>query len=434
MSLLRAAATPARRRNLPRQPRRRRTAPPLLFRGWLVVAGAFLVLLAGYSAAYSYAAFAGELEATFGASRASVSVVYAICGFAAFTISAVSGSLADRIGPRPLAMAGMGLVAVGLLAAATARTLVEIYVCYGLVIGLGIGFAYVPAIAAVQRWFVVWRGLASGMAAAGIGVGTALVPPLAWAATAVGDWRTAFAAAGVAVAAVGIGGALLLADAPERYGERCDGDTGAPEPQTAADGPGTTVALRSRSFWLHYAGTLLVSVPVSLPFAHLAQSATDAGLARTEALALLSLLGIGSIAGRFALGALADEIGRGITFLGCCAAVVGLTVLWAMADSSLLFMIFAVGFGAAYGGFVALLPAVTADCFGRCNAGGVIGVLYTGRGIALLVAAPALALLAEWSGGYALPLGAMALIGSSGVALLWVVSQRSEGLFYPNCR
>ena len=122
---------------------------------------------------YSYAAFAGELEATFGASRASVSVVYALCGFAAFTISAVSGPLADRIGPRPLAMAGMGLVAVGLFTAATARTLVDIDVCYGLVIGLGIGFAYVPAIAAVQRWFVAWRGLASGMAAAGIGVGTA---------------------------------------------------------------------------------------------------------------------------------------------------------------------------------------------------------------------------------------------------------------------
>ncbi|WP_157033960.1 hypothetical protein [Belnapia moabensis] len=53
MSLLHAAAKPGRRGNLPRQPRRRRPAPPLLFRGWLVVAGAFLVLLAGYGAAYT---------------------------------------------------------------------------------------------------------------------------------------------------------------------------------------------------------------------------------------------------------------------------------------------------------------------------------------------------------------------------------------------
>jgi MFS transporter, OFA family, oxalate/formate antiporter len=49
---------------------RRAAPPPLRFRGWRVVAGAFLVLMAGYGAAYSYAAFAGELEAAFGASRA----------------------------------------------------------------------------------------------------------------------------------------------------------------------------------------------------------------------------------------------------------------------------------------------------------------------------------------------------------------------------
>ncbi|MBL6081975.1 MFS transporter [Belnapia sp. T18] len=403
---------------------RRPAPPPLLFRGWLVVAGAFLVLMAGYGAAYSYAAFAAELEEAFGASRASVSMVYAICGCAAFAVSAVSGPLADRIGPRPLAAAGMGLVAIGLLAAAAARTLLEIYFCYGLVIGLGIGFAYVPAMAAVQRWFVAWRGLASGMAAAGIGVGTALVPPAAWAAAALDGWRMAFVAAGIAVAVVGIGGALLLAESPERYGERCDGDAAAPALPTA-EGPGLAEALRCRSFWLYYAGTLLVSMPISLPFAHLAQSATDVGMPRTEALALLSLLGIGSIIGRFALGAVADEIGREATFLGCSTAVVGLTALWALADSHLLLVAFAVGFGAAYGGFVALLPAVTADRFGRRGVGGVIGVLFTGRGIALLVAAPALALLTGWTGGYALPLGMMALVGGVGVALLAIVPRSS---------
>jgi MFS family permease len=181
----------------------------------------------------------------------------------------------------------------------------------GLGIGLGIGFAYVPATAAVQRWFVAWRGLASGMAAAGIGVGTALVPPAAWAAAALGGWRAAFAAA--------------------------------------------------------------------------------------------------------------DEIGREATFLGCAAAVVGLTALWAMADGHLLLIAFAIGFGAAYGGSVALLPAVTADRFGRRGVGGIIGVLFTERGIALLVAAPALALLTDWTGWYAVPLGVMALAGGCGVALLAVV-------------
>ncbi len=73
MRLRRAPARPPPHHTPPRHARRR-PAPPLLFRGWLVVTGAFLVLMAGYGAAYSYAAFAAELEAAFDASRTSVSM------------------------------------------------------------------------------------------------------------------------------------------------------------------------------------------------------------------------------------------------------------------------------------------------------------------------------------------------------------------------
>ena len=379
-------------------------------------------MMAGYGAAYSYAAFAGALAEAFGTTYASLSLVYGLCGFTAFMTSAVSGPLADRIGPRSLAAAGMALVAIGLLTAATARTLTEIYLCYGLLIGLGIGFSYVPAVAAVQSWFVVWRGLASGIAAAGIGVGTALVPPAAGVLGAFGDWRTAFAMGGGIVAVLGISGALLLDVSPERYGLQVDGSIALPlrGAATMPEAAGTAAVLRQRAFWLHYLGTLLVSVPVSLPFAHLARSAETMGVPHDDALYLLSVIGIGSIAGRFALGALADEIGRRATFLACCTVVAALTELWAVADCPALFVVFALGFGAAYGGFVALLPAVTTDRFGRRSAGGIIGVLYTGRGFALLLAAPLLAVLVDGSGGYRLPLGLMALIGLAGVALLGI--------------
>lgn len=69
---------------------RAQVPPPLLFRGWLVVAGAFLVLMVGFGAAYSYAAFADEIGAAFGSSRATVSLVYALCGGTCFFASAVT--------------------------------------------------------------------------------------------------------------------------------------------------------------------------------------------------------------------------------------------------------------------------------------------------------------------------------------------------------
>lgn len=392
-------------------------APPILFRGWLVVAGAFTVMMVGYGAAYSYAAFAADLATSFGASRSAISLVYGLCGFTAFTVSAVSGLLADRIGPRLPAIAGMVLVGLGLVSAAAAQTLTQLYLCYGLLIGLGVGLAYVPAIAAVQRWFVAWRGLASGIAAAGIGVGTALVPLAARILAPIGDWHEAFAICGVLAMAVGVAGAMLLSPSPERAGLRPDG---AQEWRIAppVEGAATRTVIRGAPFRLLWLGTMLVSVPVSLPFAHLAHSAMGLGMAAADALSLLTVLGLASIAGRCVLGVVADEIGRGITFLGCCAGVALATLFWALSSGFVALTAFAILFGATYGGFVALLPAYAVDCFGRRSAAGVIGVLYTGRGVALLGAAPAIALLADVTGGYGWPLALSAALGALGTLLI----------------
>jgi MFS family permease len=220
-------------------------------------------------------------------------------------------------------------------------------------------------------------------------------------------------------ALVGFGGALLLDASPEESGLRPDDDDRSTAPAaTLPEGLATGEAVRTRAFALAYAGTLLVSVPVALPLAHLAASAQDLGLPRTEAVGLVGVVGLGSIAGRFALGALADALGRRATFLACCAGVSAATLLWAAADGPLLLRAFTFAVGALQGGFVALLPAFVADCFGRRSAGGLIGLLYTGRGVALLAGLPAAALGMEFVGGHALPVAAAAALGALGAALL----------------
>jgi MFS family permease len=132
--------------------------------------------MVGFGAIYSYAAFADQITADFAADRGSTAFVYALAAGGCFFVSALSGRLADRVGARPLAAAGMVLVATGFLVAASASTLLQVLLGYGLLVGLGAGAAYVPAVALVQRWFVADRGLASGLAVSGIGVATALVP------------------------------------------------------------------------------------------------------------------------------------------------------------------------------------------------------------------------------------------------------------------
>lgn len=386
------------------QPRR-----AALYRGWFVVAGAFLVMMVGYGAIYSYAAFADEIGATFGAERASVAVVYALSGGACFFVSALTGPLADRIGARVMAALGMLLVGLGLMVAAAANSLIEVYAGYGLLIGLGVGFAYVPALAAVQRWFDVHRGLASGIAVSGIGIGTALVPPAAEMLAAIGDWRTAFVICGAASAIVGLAGALLLLPPPGFQQEGTPPDGARPTPPRLVLG---------RDFAFAYAGTLLVSLPAVLPHAMLVATARDMGLGRHDALALLGLIGLGTIAGRFLLAALADALGRRGVFLACCAGMSAAMLPWALAETEAGLQAFALGFGALQGGFVALLPAFTADSFGARSVGGVLGVLYTSRGIALLAAPPLLAVGVAALAGHALPVLAIALAGGAGTLLL----------------
>jgi MFS family permease len=394
-------------------PRRREYGPPPspgLFPGWRVVAGAFLVTMVGYGAIYSYAAFAEEIAATFGAARGQVALVYALSGGTCFFVSALTGKLADRIGARVLAAAGMLLVGLGLMVAATAGSLVEIYAGYGLLIGLGAGCAYVPALAAVQGWFTANRGLASGLAVSGIGIGTALVPPLAEALGALGDWRAAFLACGVLAALVGLAGAMLLRPPP--------GSEPVEPARPAPPRPG-----RGRDLALAYAGTLLASLPAVLPHALLVATARDLGLSRAEAVSLLGLLGLGTIAGRFLLAAIADVAGRRLVFLLCVAGMAGSMLVWAVAQDLPVLQGFALGFGAVQGGFVALLPAFVADGFGGRAIGGLLGLLYTSRGLALVAAPPALAFGIAAASGHALPLAATALLGFAGLALLAAVGR-----------
>src|ERR1700677_3281658 len=177
---------------------------PPLFYGWFVVAAAFGVTFVGFGGAYSFSAFFESLQREFAASRGSVSLVFSLAGFLYFGLGFFSGPLPDRWGARSMAVLGMLLLGVGLALASAAHSLNQVYADYGLGVGLGVGFSYVPVVGAVQRWFVKQRGLASGLAVSGIGVGTLVMPPMAAFLIEAFGWRTAYLVLGGSAAIVGV--------------------------------------------------------------------------------------------------------------------------------------------------------------------------------------------------------------------------------------
>jgi MFS family permease len=207
-----------------------------LFYGWVVVASNFMVLCVGFGVTYAFNAFFLPLQQAYGATRGETSLVFSIAGFLYFALGAISGPMADRWGPRPIVAAGVLITTAGLALASQAQTLWQIYAAYGIGVGVGVGFAYVPAIAAVQKWFVRKRGLASGLAVSGIGAGTLVLPPLAALIVADMGWRAAYLALAFIMLAVGAVAALLLDDQPELRGVGPDGLPPQPDPQPAVLG------------------------------------------------------------------------------------------------------------------------------------------------------------------------------------------------------
>ncbi|WP_448168018.1 MFS transporter [Burkholderia ambifaria] len=397
-----------------------------VFYGWYVVAAAFAVTFVGFGSAYTFSAFVESLQRDFAASRGQISLVFSLAGFLYFGFGIVSGPLADRFGSRRLAVAGMLLTAAGLAAAGAAHTLLQVYVAYGLGVGFGVGCAYVPAVGAVQRWFVRRRGFASGLAVAGIGVGTLVMPPLASALIAHVGWRGAYVTLAAIAVVVGAGMSLLIENDPRGRGLLPDGDVARKQAGDALPGAASSVpagatvreAVASRPFASLYAACLVCSFGVFVPFVHLVPYALDHGVAPSTAVLLLGAIGVGSTAGRFFLGGLADRFGRRASLLAMFAGMAVALVAWAGAGSVATLATFALVFGVFYGGWVAVLPAVVMDYFGGRNVSAIIGVLYTSVAFGTLIGPAAAGFIYDAGGGYLVPILASAAANAIAFAIV----------------
>jgi OFA family oxalate/formate antiporter-like MFS transporter len=378
---------------------------PRVFYGWVVVGAAFAVTFVGFGSAYTFSAFVQPLQSEFGASRGSVSLVFSLAGFLYFGLGVVSGPLADRWGPRRLAILGMSLVGLGLMLAAGARSLVEVYAAYGLGVGLGVGFAYVPVVGTVQRWFVKRRGLASGLAVSGIGLGTLVMPPLTALLIEIIGWRETYLVLGASAAALGIGASLLIESEPSVRGLAPDGAfasiASTAERRAAAS---IRAAISSKAFRTLYAACLICSFGVFVPFVHLVPYAADHGIGQTAAAMLLGLIGAGSTTGRFVLGGIADRMGRPWFLVTAYAGMALAMAIWALGPTFASLAIFALVFGLFYGGWVAILPSVVMDRFGGANVSGLIGVLYTSVAFGTLIGPTVAGHLFDSTHSYLLPI------------------------------
>jgi MFS family permease len=137
------------------------------------------------------------------------------------------------------------------------------------------------------------------------------------------------------------------------------------------------------------------------------------GIAEAQAVGLVGLIGIGSLTGRFAVGALADRLGRGPALVGVTASLGLSMLLWWAAPGYAALAVFALWMGLSYGGSVSLMPALCMDFFGARAVSSIIGTLYTGAAFGNLVGPWAAGRVFDATGSYA-----AVILGSTALSAL----------------
>jgi MFS family permease len=374
----------------------------------MVVVATFLSTFTLFGIAYSFGAFFSSMAEEFGAGRGATSLMFSITAFLYFGLGMLSGRAADRFGPRPILAVGAVVIGVGLMLTSLVDHLWLGYLTYGLGVGVGVACGYVPMLAAVGGWFERRRAIASGVAVEGVGLGTLLIARLAAELISSYGWRTTYVIFGLGAPAVLMLCLLGAARPPVRLDEA--------EPLRIGE------AVRTPAFRWFYVSALLMSMALFVPFVFLAAFAEEHGIGKVAAASLLGVIGGGSIVGRLGLAALGDWIGRMRVLRGSFLLLGSSFLFWLSAGGSFkLLFVFAIVMGIAYGGFIALSPAVTAEMFGLVGLGGIMGTLYTAAGVGGLIGPPLAGMLIDYSNSYTVVIvSAMVLSFIAFVCLLYI--------------
>jgi len=351
-----------------------------IFYGHVVVAAATLILMVIWAVYYSFGVFFKPLLSEFGWTRAMTSGAFSLSSITMGVAGIAIGWVNDRFGPR-LVMSICGvLLGIGYILMSQISAPWQIYFFYGVIVGAGMVGGFVPIMSTLARWFVKRRGMMTGIAAAGIGIGAVIGPPLANRLISTYGWRLSYIILGSILLAVVVLSSQLLKRDPSVVEQVADGlDQGNQiDLSPGSEGLSLGEALYTIPFWLFFVmifcfGSCIFSIMV-----HIAAHSTELGISSAGAAKVLATLGGASIAGKLLLGKLSDTIGsRNIlifSFLLMAAALfwlVSATMAWEL-------YCFAGMFGFAYGGCVTVESPMVAFLFGLRSHGSILGVVAFG--------------------------------------------------------
>lgn len=355
-------------------------------RWWRVVGCMSMNLALG--SLYAWSVFVAPLEKEFGWKRAQTSNVftYAVVVFALTFI--VAGRLQDKFGPFWISLTGGILVSLGFFLCAYTHSLNYLYVCFGVIGGIGNGFGYATPIPVMAKWFPDKRGLAVGLAVGGYGGGSAIFGPLAnlKLIPAYGV-HTTFMILGVIFLFMTVFGAFLLQNPPVGY--KPAGWVPAP----AAKAAGTTYefspgeVLHTPAFYFMWVAYALGTSAGLMVISQLVPFGKSVGIPSASLITMsLVVAAIGNASGRILSGWMSDAIGRlNVLRLMIAISMIAMPILYQVGGNVVLLYITVFVVYWCYGTQLSVNGSTAADFWGTKNAGINYGMLFTAWGIAGII-------------------------------------------------
>ena len=416
-----------------------------IYYGWIIVGVGLISMAFWLGIRSSFSVFYVALLEEFPWSRAGSAGVLSMALITYTILAPLAGGLIDRFGPRRIIVPGVLILAMGLVCCATIDTLLQFYLLYGIFMGTGItAIGIVSYSAILAHWFERKRGLASGIAVSGMGLGTFVLVPLSQHFISMWGWRTTFVITGVLVIIILLPlNAIFLRHKPEELGLFPDGLAGVlketntapniPKKQRAESEWTVQEALLSVRFWALFAFSFFSIVGIYLILVHNVKFMVDQGIPKMRAAFFFAMVGVISSIFRVFWGWLSDRIGREITFtIGISCGSIGVLCLLLIEVTGRTGFAygFSLLFGMGWGVTAPMYMAVSADLFKGKIFGLIYGMVEAGIGLAGAIGAWIAGFIYDQTQSYfwAFVLVIVVLVVSS--ILVWLAAPRKTRIRY----
>ena len=338
---------------------------------WWIVLGSVLGLIVGNGPMmqFTFGIFLKPVAADLGTDRGTLSIAILIgLGLTGIATPFV-GSLIDQFGVRRVSLPAIVLFALGFVALAAFASSTAAFIAIYAVMGLfAAGQTPLPYAKALTAAFDRHRGFALGIAMAGVGLGTVIMPQIAQAVITKADWRTAYFVLGVILFVIAVPSMIFLIRDPAHDRDQAMSGT--------LDGWTGRQTLRTGPFWIFAFAFFVLALACNGVVAHIAPILTDRGVPQQTAASALSLAGLALIVGRIVAGYLLDRIfAPYVAIVFFLLPVAGIALLFAQGSAAAA-VAGTVLVGLGLGAEVDLMAFLISRYFGMRSFGQIYGYMF----------------------------------------------------------